>query len=66
MVGSLFGQTDTSARRTELVVLIRPRVIANPDEAQDMTRDMRRKFLTLLQLERTGVRQPRKIVDEEF
>jgi general secretion pathway protein D len=66
VIGSLFGQTDTSARRTELVVLIRPRVIANPDEAQDMTRDMRRKFLALLQLERTGVRQPRKIVDEEF
>ena len=66
VIGSLFGQTDTSARRTELVVLIRPRVIANPDEAQDMTRDMRRKFLTLLQLERTGVRQPRRIVDEDF
>lgn len=66
VVGNLFGQTDTTARRTELVVLIRPRVIANPQEAQTMTLDMRRKFLTLLQLEQTGVRQPRRIVDEDY
>ncbi len=66
IIGNLFGQTETSARRTELVVLIRPRVIASAKEARDMTRDMRRKFLTLLQLEQTGVRQPRRFVDEDL
>ncbi len=66
IIGNLFGQTETSARRTELVVLIRPRVIASAKEARDMTLDMRRKFLTLLQLEQTGVRQPRRFVDEDL
>ncbi|MFQ5953718.1 MAG: type II secretion system secretin GspD [Kiloniellales bacterium] len=66
VIGNLFGQTESTARRTELVVLIQPRVIASPQEARDMTRDMRRKFLTLLQLEQTGVRQPRRAVDEDM
>ncbi len=62
-VGPLFGQTETTAERVELVVLIRPRIIANPQEARDVTADMRRKFLTLLKLEETGVRQPRRLTD---
>ena len=65
VVGSLFGQTDTTTERTELVLLIRPVVISSPEDARVMTNDMRGKFISLLQRERTAIRQPRRIITEE-
>ncbi len=64
VIGALFGSTDKRARRTELIVLITPRVIASAGDARDMTQDMRRKFLNLLKLQADGVRQPRRIIND--
>ena len=66
LISPLFGQTDTIAERVELVVLIRPVIVATPDDARAVTADLRRKFLTLLQREQTGVRQPRRMISEDL
>ena len=66
IIGAMFGQTITTAQRVELVVLIRPVIIATPADARAVTADLRRKFLTLLQRESTGVRQPRRMISEDL
>lgn len=50
----LFGQTTTSKDRTELIVLITPRVINNADEARQMTLDYTRQFESLRPLRAPG------------
>ncbi|MDR2013804.1 MAG: type II secretion system secretin GspD, partial [Rhodanobacter sp.] len=47
VLGNLFGNTDTSKDRTELIVLITPRVISNSDEARQMTEDYSHQFESL-------------------
>ena len=47
-------------------MLIRPVIVATPRDARAVTADLRRKFLTLLQRESIGVRQPRRIVSEDL
>ena len=44
LVGKLFGQTRDEVRRTELLVMITPRVIRNRNEAQEVTEEFRRKL----------------------
>ena len=41
VVGALFGSTDNSKLRTELVVVLTPRVIANAADARKITEDFR-------------------------
>ncbi len=50
IVRNLFGNTTTSKSRTELIVLITPRVISNSDEARQMTEDYSRQFESLTPL----------------
>jgi general secretion pathway protein D len=45
--GRLFGSTTRSRNRTELIVLITPRVITNGDEAKTVTDEYQRKFESL-------------------
>jgi len=47
IVGGLFGSTDKNRHRTELIVLITPRVITNPEEAREMTQEYQQKFESL-------------------
>ena len=47
VVGSAFGTTAESARRTELLVLIRPLVVRDQSDAQAATDELRRKLLSL-------------------
>ena len=44
LLGKLFGQTRDEVRRTELLVMITPRVIRNRNEAQDVTEEFKRKL----------------------
>jgi len=44
VVGALFGQHSRNNERRELVVLITPRVVANPDDARRITEDYQRQF----------------------
>ena len=42
--GKLFGQTRDEVRRTELLVMITPRVIRNRNDAKDVTEEFKRKL----------------------
>ena len=44
LLGKLFGQTRDEVRRTELLVMITPRVIRNRNEAKDITKEFKRKL----------------------
>jgi len=57
VLGVLFGTTSTDVRRTELMVLLTPRVIRSDDEARDATQDLRRKYQGLVEMER-GINAP--------
>jgi len=47
VLGKLFGTTTNAGNRTELMVLITPRVIRSSDEARDVTEEFRRKLQLL-------------------
>jgi general secretion pathway protein D len=44
VIGGLFGQQGTSTNREELVVLITPTVVRNPQDARDLTDEYSRRF----------------------
>jgi general secretion pathway protein D len=43
-LGVLFSDTSDDVSRTELIVLITPRVVSNTSEARDVTRELRRRL----------------------
>ena len=47
LIGGLFGQQGTSNRREELIVLITPTVVRNPQEARNLTDEYGRRFRAL-------------------
>lgn len=47
LLGRLFGSTDHHRNRTELLVLITPRVITSSSDARDITLDYQRQFESL-------------------
>ncbi len=51
VLGFLFGTTTTRNTRTELLVLLRPRVVGNEEEAQRMTDEIRRRLHGVIELE---------------
>lgn len=50
LIGPLFGSTDRSKNKTELVVLITPRVVNSRQDAQMITDEFRRKLSSIYQL----------------
>lgn len=50
ILGKLFGSTSKNRNRTELIVLITPRVIKNSEEARTMTEEYQNKFESLAPL----------------
>ncbi len=57
VVGALFGETEKNNERTELVVVLTPRVITSAEDALRITRDFRNRMQGLKQefLEEAGV-----------
>ena len=51
VVGALFGKTSNNTTRTELLVLITPRVVSNQDEARAVTDELRRRLRAVIPLE---------------
>lgn len=47
ILGAAFGTTDRQFDRTELLVLITPRVVRGPGEARAVTEELRRRLTTL-------------------
>ena len=52
LLGNLFKTTQKIVRRTELLVLITPRVVRDRREALDVTDELRRRLSTLGPLEK--------------
>lgn len=50
VLGRLFGNTSRSRNRTELIVLITPRVISGSEDARQITEDYQNKFESLAPL----------------
>lgn len=44
VVGNLFGQTETKVDRTELIILITPRVVGSAADARQLTNELREKM----------------------
>jgi general secretion pathway protein D len=44
VIGKLFGTNDSDRQRTELIVLITPRVIRDRNDASTVTRDLIRRY----------------------
>jgi general secretion pathway protein D len=44
VVGNLFGSTSEDVSRTELIVTLTPKVIRNPQEAYDISQELREKI----------------------
>jgi len=51
VLGNLFGATSDSTQRTELLVMITPRVVRNQEDARAVTDDVRRMLRDAAQLE---------------
>jgi general secretion pathway protein D len=51
IIGPLFGVTNNTARRTELLVVITPRVIRSPDQARAVTEELRLRLRGIAALE---------------
>ena len=49
VVGNLFKSIDDSASRTELLVLIKPQVVRNQDDARAVTEELREKLRGLIE-----------------
>jgi general secretion pathway protein D len=54
VLGRLFGTTNHSRTRTELIVLITPKVITNSEEAKQVTDDYQRGFESLAPLRKAA------------
>lgn len=53
-VGALFGTHSINHQRTELIVLLKPHVLATDDDARAVTDELREKLRTLQPFRRTG------------
>jgi general secretion pathway protein D len=49
ILGNLFSSSSNTARKTELIVLLTPRVVRNDDDAKKITDEFRRKLHSLPQ-----------------
>ncbi|MGN6328591.1 MAG: type II secretion system secretin GspD [Rhodanobacter sp.] len=58
LVGRLFGSTDRHRNRSELIVLITPRVIGSSEDARRVTDEYQTKFESLAPLRAEQARQP--------
>ena len=47
IIGNLFGSTSRTNGRTELIVFITPRVIRNPEDARDVSEELRSRLKSL-------------------
>ena len=47
VLGALFGSTSNATTRTELIVFLTPRVIRNPEDARDVSEELRARLKSL-------------------
>ncbi|HVH34869.1 MAG TPA: hypothetical protein VM847_12260, partial [Tahibacter sp.] len=54
LIGNLFGHTKRNRTRTELIVLITPRVVGNAVDARSITEEYQRRFESLPPIKGAG------------
>ncbi|WP_167740470.1 type II secretion system secretin GspD [Parasedimentitalea huanghaiensis] len=64
VAGSLFRNTNSKKRRTELLILIRPRVVHTENDARTVTEHWRNKLSGSNSILRTGLGNPRHQISE--
>lgn len=68
IIGPLFGTKGNASSRTELMVMLTPKVIRNQREARDASQDLQRKFQAVLTLMGRGInpapRNPQNVFAE--
>ena len=64
IVGSLFRKTESSKRRSELLILIRPKVIYTEDDARTVTEYWRSKLSGANTILKTGLGSPKHTVGD--
>ncbi|MEQ1890633.1 MAG: type II secretion system secretin GspD [Alphaproteobacteria bacterium] len=64
VLGNLFGRTSNSAQRTELLVMITPRVVRDHMQSRDVTAAIREKYQAILLLQAKGADRPRGVYGE--
>ena len=60
VIGSLFGNTDKKNDKTELVVLITPRVVKNKQDSRTISTEFKRKLTGIYQYNETAAVPPRQ------
>lgn len=55
LFGNLFGATSKSTKRTELVVIITPRVVRTTQDAREISRDLKERMKTLYPTDTSAV-----------
>jgi len=63
--GRLFGTTDRRSARTELIVLITPRIIRNPEDARRVTDEYQTQFESLKPILPSGGATPTSATESE-
>ena len=51
IIGSLFGETTNSKERTELLIVLTPRVVRSMQQARDVTRELRNRLRSISPLD---------------
>ncbi len=57
IIGNAFGQKSNSVSRTELIILITPTVIENPEQARQLTKEYASQFKGLKPLKKTKLQE---------
>ena len=57
-IGWLFGRQERTAERTELIVLLSPRVVRDLEEAREATEEVRKRMEGLKPFQKLGRREP--------
>ena len=52
IIGGLFGQQNSGTTRNEVIILLTPTIIRNPQEARDLTDEYGRRFRAMEPLNR--------------
>ena len=65
VLGFLFGATNDTSRRTELVILITPRAVRDPSVSREITEEFRERMKSLKPLFRPSSEEKQKPVSEQ-
>ncbi|MDP1671209.1 MAG: type II secretion system protein GspD, partial [Alphaproteobacteria bacterium] len=65
VLGNLFGRTNNSAQRTELLVMITPHVVRDTQQSRNVAAEIREQFQAILQLQEKRMDRPRTMFGEE-